>query len=152
MSMTSINYTPYQRSDRHLCMALFDRNCPQFFAHEERVEYEQFLDADPLNYWLVGQPEDPMACYGLSIEGGEAGINWIMVDPFSHRRGLGRAMVERALLMFAEHNASQLNVATSQHAVSFFERFGLIEISRTLHGWGLGMHRIDMTMSLTQRR
>jgi len=145
-----LTYTAYQKRHRHLCMALFEQNCPQYFAVEERADYRKFLDSAPENYWLVGQSDECVACYGLSIEGSDASINWIMVDPTAHRRGIGSAMIARAFSILTDHRVTHLKVATSQHAVRFFARFGLTETSRTLNGWGLGMHRIDMEMDFRE--
>ena len=41
----------------------------------------------------------------------------------------------KGLDLFKEHNVKELRV-TSQHANRFFERYGLVETSTTLHGWG----------------
>ena len=144
--MAPLTYTVYQRRYRHLCVALFEQNCPQYFAVEERGDYAQFLDSAPENYWLVGGANDCVACYGLTIQGSDASINWIMVDSTAHRRGIGSAMIARAFSIFTDHSVTHLKVATSQHAVRFFARFGLTERSRTMNGWGLGMHRIDMEL------
>ncbi len=144
--MAPLTYTTYQKRHRHQCMALFEQNCPHFFAVEERADYEQFLDSAPQNYWLVRQSDDCVACYGLTIQGSDASINWIMVDPTAHRRGIGSAMIARAFSIFTDHGVTHLKLATSQHAVRFFARFGLTERSRTMNGWGLGMHRIDMEL------
>ena len=84
----------------------------------------------------------------MTIERDVAGIDWIMVDPSHQSMGVGDAMVKRAFDLFNKHSVKELTVATSQHANRFFERYGLVEISTTLHGWGKGMHRIDMVMSL----
>lgn len=85
--MAPLTYTAYQKRHRHLCMALFEQNCPQYFAVEERGDYAQFLDSAPENYWLVGGANDCVACYGLTIQGSDASINWIMVDPTRSSKG-----------------------------------------------------------------
>ena len=84
----------------------------------------------------------------MNIERDVASIDWIMVDPSHELMGVGDAMVKRALDLFNKHNVKEIKVATSQHANRFFERYGLVETSTTLHGWGKGMHKIDMVMSL----
>ena len=89
-----------------------------------------------------------VACYGVTIERDVASIDWIMVNPSHQSMGVGNAMVKRAFDLFKKHNVKELRVATSQHANRFFERYGLVETSTTLHGWGKGMHKIDMVMSL----
>ena len=89
-----------------------------------------------------------VACYGVTMERDVASIDWIMVDPSHQSMGVGDAMVKRAFDLFAKHYVKEVKVATSQHANRFFERYGLVETSTTLHGWGQVMHKIDMGMSL----
>ena len=146
--MKELIFSDYHPSDRPTCSELFERNCPAYFAIEERPEYQAFLAAEPKPYWLAWADNVAVACYGVTIERFVASIDWIMVDPSHQSLGVGDAMVKRAFDLFNKHNVKELKVATSQHANRFFERYGLIETSTTLHGFGKGMHRIDMVMSL----
>ena len=146
--MNELIFSDYHPSDRPTCSAFFERNCPAYFAIEERSEYQAFLEAEPAQYWLGWANNVAVACYGVTMERDVASIDWIMVDPSHQSMGVGDAMVKRAFDLFNKHNVKELKVATSQHANRFFERYGLVEISTTLHGWGKGMHRIDMVMSL----
>ena len=146
--MNELTFSDYDPSDQPTCSALFERNCPAYFAIEERSAYQAFLEAEPKPYWIAWTDNVAVACYGVTIERDVAGIDWIMVDPSYQSKGVGDAMVKRAFNLFNKHNVKEVKVATSQHANRFFERYGLVEISTTLHGWGKGMHRIDMVMSL----
>ena len=38
-----MQFRAYQPADREACLALFDENCPAFFAPNEREDYEAFL-------------------------------------------------------------------------------------------------------------
>ena len=146
--MNELIFSDYHPSDRPTCSALFERNCPAYFAIEERSAYQAFLEAQPKPYWIAWTDNVAVACYGVTIEHDVAGIDWIMVDPSYQSKGVGDAMVKRAINLFNKHNVKEVKVATSQHANRFFERYGLVETSTTLHGWGQGMHKIDMVMSL----
>ena len=146
--MNELIFSDYHPSDRPTCSALFERNCPAYFAIEERSAYQAFLEAQPKPYWIAWTDNVAVACYGVTIERDVAGIDWIMVDPSYQSKGVGDAMVKRAINLFNKHNVKEVKVATSQHANHFFERYGLVETSTTLHGWGQGMHKIDMVMSL----
>ena len=146
--MNELMFSDYHPSDRPTCSALFERNCPAHFAIEERSAYQAFLEAEPKPYWIAWTDNVAVACYGVTIERDGAGIDWIMVDPSYQSKGVGDAMVKRAFNLFNKHNVKEVKVATSQHANRFFERYGLVETSTTLHGWGEGMHKIDMVMRL----
>ena len=146
--MNELIFSDYHPSDRTTCSALFERNCPAYFAIEERSAYQAFLKAEPKPYWIAWTDNVAVACYGVTIERDGAGIDWIIVDPSYQSKGVGDAMVKRAFNLFNKHDVKEVKVATSQHANRFFERYGLVETSTTLHGWGQGMHKIDMVMSL----
>ena len=146
--MHELIFSDYHPSDRPTCSALFERNCPTYFAIEERSEYQAFLEAEPKQYWLAWANNVAVASYGVTVEIDVASIDWIMVDPSHQSMGVGDAMMQRAFDLFKVLGLKKLKVATSQHANRFFEHYGLVETIITLHGWGKGMHKIDMVMSL----
>ncbi len=39
-------FRPYQTADREACLGLFDANCPEFFAPNERADYVAFLETE----------------------------------------------------------------------------------------------------------
>ena len=43
-----------------------------------------------------------------------------------------------------EKNKKTAMISTSQHANSFFKKYGAREIAFIENGWGRGMHKIDM--------
>ena len=46
----TLQFAPYADGDREACLALFDANCPTFFAPNERADYAAFLDQCPPDY------------------------------------------------------------------------------------------------------
>ena len=89
-----------------------------------------------------------VACYGVTIAKSTASIDWIMADPSHQLIGVSDDMMKRAFDILKTHDVNELKVPTSQHANRFFERYGLTETKTTLHGWGKGMQKIEMVMSL----
>ena len=102
--MNELMFSDYHPSDRPTCSALFERNCPAYFAIEERSAYQAFLEAEPKPYWIAWTDNVAVACYGVTIERDVAGIDWIMVDPSYQSKGVGDAMVKRAFNLFNKHN------------------------------------------------
>ncbi len=43
-------FRDYEESDQAACRAIFDANCPEFFALNERDDYLLFLDANTPGY------------------------------------------------------------------------------------------------------
>ena len=134
------------------CLRLFDDNCPAYFAVEERQEYLNFLRSNPRHYF-VGIYNSDVACafgYGAPIDEAPS-LNWIMVDPKRHRCGLGQQMMGQYIAYLRAHNKEYGSIATSQHAEAFFQRHGAQRTAYVEHGWGAGMHRIDMTLPVNCR-
>ena len=144
--MTPIAFTPYEADDRGACLAMFDANCPDFFAPNERADYALFLEAMAAGGYHVGRVEGRALCaFGVTAQAdGSAGLNWIRTAPEARGAGHGRAMMAAAETMALDLGARLVHIAASQHSAPFFARFGAVEISRTEDGWGPAMHRIDM--------
>lgn len=145
---------PYSPADRDACLALFDANCPEFFAANERADYEAFLDAMPDGYEVSALADGAIAgAYGLIARApGVASLNWILVDPRSQRQGTGSAMMRRAAELAATKGVTLITIAASHKSAPFFARFGAVPLQETPDGWGPGMHRIDMEWRPASRR
>jgi len=80
-----LNFVNYDKSYLYDCLKLFDANTPQFFAENERSDYEIFLAGNPENYNVGFLNEDVVAVFGISIDSQHTRgrITWIMVSPHS---------------------------------------------------------------------
>ncbi len=138
---------PFRPADRAACLALFDANCPAFFAPNERTDYEVFLDANFPGYEVwCDEAGTVVGASGVLPEDGRPTLRWILIAPAAQGRGLGRAMMGRAVERMRALGGGPLRIATSQHSVAFFRKFGARETARTPDGWGPGMHRIDLVL------
>lgn len=138
---------PYQPADREACLALFDENCPAYFAPNERADYVRFL-AEKTAHYRVGLLGDRVVgAFGvLPDEPQGLALRWILLSPRMQRQGLGTQIMERVLELARAHGAESLYIGASHRSAPFFERFGARETARTPHGWGPEMHRVDMTL------
>lgn len=135
--------------DKAACLAIFDANCPEFFAANERDDYVRFLDAEIDGYEVCELDGRVVGAFGLMSNGvGEHHLNWIMLDPGSQGAGIGQAMMDRIIAVAREVQATLVGIAASHKSAPFFARFGAQHISRTEDGWGPGMHRIDMELEI----
>jgi GNAT superfamily N-acetyltransferase len=140
---------PYQPKDLASCLLLFDENCPDFFAPNERAEYSAFLEGSPEGYEVVILDGRVVGAFGLSPhEAGGLAVRWIMVSRHVHGRGLGSTMMERMLASARSQGAKQLHIAASHKSAPFFARFGASETARIKDGWGPDMHRVEMHLPL----
>ena len=145
-----ITFSPYEPTWFDACQALFESNCPAFFASEERQDYEDFLLSQRRHYF-VGLNHGRVVCafgYGAGTDDAPS-LHWIMVDPSHKGRGLGNAMMQQYIGFLVQNRRSRGAIATSQHAESFFLRYGANRLAFAENGWGAGMHRIDMTLPIS---
>jgi len=138
-------FLPFAAARRDDCLALFDANCPAFFAPNERADYAAFLDRADEAYALAMLDDTLAGAFGVFPgAAGRAHLNWIMLHPERQGAGLGRAIMAEAARRALALDAAAVDIAASQHSAPFFARFGATETALTPDGWGPGMHRIDM--------
>lgn len=134
----------YSAADHAACLALFDANCPEYFAPNERAEYQDFL-GDGGDYRVCVREARVVGAYGLAphAEGGTA-IRWILLDPVVHGAGIGRAIMTGVLEELRTSGRMPLHISASHMSAPFFARFGAQTLSTVPDGWGPGMHRVEM--------
>jgi len=143
------SFRPYFSTDREACLAVFDANCPEFFAPNERVDYISFLDAVPDSYEVCEVAGRVMAAFGLVSDHRKGiSLNWIMLDPQSQGVGIGSAMMKRVISLGRASQSSWLKIAASHKSAPFFAKFGAVATVHTEDGWGPGMDRVDMELQL----
>jgi GNAT superfamily N-acetyltransferase len=90
------SFRAYQAKDLEACLSLFDANCPEFFAPNERADYLAFLDAAWRDYEVCLVGGRVAGAYGLLPQGTNGlVIRWILIDPKVQGQGLGSAMMHR---------------------------------------------------------
>jgi GNAT superfamily N-acetyltransferase len=160
MSEARVGFSPYDEAHRDRCLAVFDANCPEFFAPNERVEYVAFLDRSPAGYEVCLVDGEVAGAFGVIVMDESADgasdlrLHWVLIDPVMQGRGVGtsimRRVVGRARDSRAAAGTSSVQIAASDRSAPFFARFGAVEVRRTPDGWGPGMHRVDMVLSVAR--
>ena len=146
-----LEFTPFVSTRRAACLAIFDQNCPDFFAPSERAGYERFLE-ESVDGYRVGLIDGRVAAaFGVTKTdvGGRCRLSWIMVGRDAQGRGVGRAIMADVLRQAAASGAQWVDIAASHKSAAFFAKFGARERSRTNNGWAPGMHRIDMELPVS---
>jgi GNAT superfamily N-acetyltransferase len=139
---------PYLLADRAACLALFDANCPAFFAPNERPDYVRFLEDDPAGYEVWLDADQVIGAHGVNPQPPDALVlRWILVSPHAQGRGLGSAILARARATLVASGTARLLISASHRSAPFFVRFGARELSRIQDGWGPGMHRVEMELT-----
>ena len=147
--MTNILFRAYGDADYVTCLDIFDANCPEFFAPNERQEYEAFLNGDSKGYEVCEVDGRVLGAFGLFDDGQDVkAINWIMLDPRTQGIGVGSKIMDRMIHLGCTSETKTVRIATSPKAAPFFAKFGATPTSSTVDGWGPGMDRIDMVLPL----
>lgn len=73
---------------------------------------------------------------------------WGMVDRTRHRQGIGTTLVRVRLHRAAQAGVREVRLDTSQHSRAFYERLGFQAGSVMADGYGPGLDRCDMVLTL----
>ena len=107
----SLHFRPFLLSDREACLAVFDTNCPEFFAPNERRNYEQFLAGNPSTYEVWIRSHKIVGAYGFKIssERNRSRISWIMVDASARGKGLSvrKTLTEHRTIFYIRLNVTK---------------------------------------------
>ena len=131
-------------------MDIFDANCPEYFAPNERQEYEDFLEEVPDDYEVCEADGRVCGAFGLFDDGDSVkALNWILLDPKTQGIGVGSKIMERVEYLGRASETKIVRIAASHKSAPFFARFGANTTSFTKEGWGPGMDRVDMELKLS---
>jgi GNAT superfamily N-acetyltransferase len=147
--MSKISFRSYSDADRQPCISIFDANCPEFFAPNERQDYEEFLEREPGEYEVCEVEGRVLGAFGLFVDSeGMKTLNWILLDPQTQGIGVGSTIMERVIQLSRASQTRVVKIAASHKSAPFFARFGASPTLLTKNGWGSGMDRVDMELSL----
>ncbi len=146
--LSGIPFRPYKPTDRDACLRLIDENTPAFFAPNERADYTAYLDGPPKHYWVLPHEQEIMAAFGFSTQGTRGRIQWIMTSDKTRGTGIGRRMMRLVIQIAEEATIVHIDIAASQLSAPFFARYGAKEKGIIPDGWGPGLDRVDMVLTL----
>jgi len=153
-----MKFRAYLPSDRSACIALFKSNMPKFFDPIELPLYEGWLDAQDQSvialkenraehYFVAERDGTIVACGGLCIREAKDAVSmaWGMVDNSLHKQGIGKAFLEFRIRTAQElYPGFEIELDTTQHSYTFFEKYGFRVVKITEDAYAPGMHRYDM--------
>lgn len=144
-----LEFRSYCANDKASCLNLFDENCPEFFAPNERTDYLEFLNTNPTGYEICVMAGAVVGAFGLIGQSKEAAsLNWILLSPQVQGQHIGSSIMDRVVELAKRSKITHINIAASHKSSSFFERFGACAVETIENGWGPGMHRVNMVLAL----
>ncbi len=153
--MSTPTLRPFTVSDEAACLAIFDSNCPEFLDPSERADYEEFLvsHATSKSYMVIEQSGDIVAGGGIAFypDDNTGWFCWGLVKRDRHNQGLGRQLTRARIdLALGREGIIRLELDTSQKTKAFYESFGFVTKQVTENGYGPGLDRYDMVLSLSK--
>lgn len=145
----ALSFRAYTNKDYKDCLSLFDENCSEFFAPNEKTDFEEFLAETTQGYEVCLLNGQIAGAFGTFAQGSAvAKIDWILLARQAQGSGIGSVIMDRIITQAKALNCQQLSIATSHKAYRFFENKGAKIVSRKEHGWGPNMHKIDRVLDL----
>lgn len=130
---------------------MFDENCPQYFAPNERKDFLEYLSDYGSEYIIYEQDRQIKCAFGLNLDTSvkTASIRWIMVTRGSHQQCLGKVMMQHAIERAKTYPEIQaIAISASQHSAPFFAKWGAVTQNTLENGWGPEIHRVGMLLPL----
>jgi len=144
--MEIISYEPKYKEQ---VLALFDANCPFYFAAEERNDFDYYLDHQLELYFVVLENETVLGCGGINFENETAIISWDMIDPNHHKKGIGSLLLQHRINTIKSLDGmTKIVVRTSQHTDGFYEKngFTLLEVKKNYWAFGFDLYLMEMEL------
>jgi N-acetylglutamate synthase-like GNAT family acetyltransferase len=152
VGMSNYRVRAVVKSDFEACVALMRENTPAFFTHAELAEFEPWLESNTSPYLVIETDSgEIIACGGYHVDVGatSAALMWGTVARNRHRQGIGSLLLrERLKRIAADGRVLRVALDTSEHSRGFFERHGFQVVSIQANGFGPGLDRCHMRLSL----
>lgn len=146
---------PWTSADREPTLAVFDSNMPRYFKPFERPLYEEYLASLPredMPYFVLEQAGVVVGAGGVALsEAKDARMCWGIVHQDLHGQGLGRALLLFRILAGAAKGAVTSSLDTIPEVAPFFVRHGFAITGEVENGYGPGLHRRDLAITLDEK-
>lgn len=141
----------YKATDSQQLIKLFELNTPAYFDPSEQAEFEDFLQSDPANYFVVEESDKILGCGGFDVlENGSLGrLAWDFLHPDAQGKGYGSQLINHCLEELKSIGTIKtIDVRTSQFAYTFYARFGfeLIEIEDDYWAKGFDLYYMKLVI------
>lgn len=117
----------YNSSDKKAVLELLSSNSPKYFAVSEQKDFENYLENEIEDYFVVEENATIVASGGVNYFPKEkiARISWDIVALESHGKGIGKKLLQHRInLLKSNTDVESIVVRTSQHAYLFYQKMG----------------------------
>ena len=117
----------YSHKDKSKVIDLLKLNIPKYFDYSEKSEYENYLENEVEDYFVVEEDAKIIGAGGINYFAKEriARISWDIISPNSQGKGVGKELTEYRIKYLNENPAVEyIVVRTSQLVYRFYEKLG----------------------------
>lgn len=145
MFFMPVHIRPYSKTDSGELLTILDLNTPQYFAIEERRDFEIYLEKEIDDYFVITIDETIVGSGGINYDhkNGIAKISWDIISPLYHGQGIGTKLLHyRIDHLKTKYPKLSIVVRTSQVAYRFYEKnsFELVEIQKDYWAKGFDLY------------
>ena len=135
----------YTLSDKKKLIQLIQLNTPTYFDPSETKEYDDYLDQEIEDYFVVEEDSMMIAAGGINYMYDQkiARISWDMVHPEHQGKGIGSLLLQHRLThLQGNPNIEIIEVRTSQLTHKFYGKSGfkLVEIKENFWAPGFDLY------------
>ena len=123
----------YKSNDKNTLMHLLLLNTPKYFAVEEKLDFDYYLENEIERYFVLEYDEQIVGCGGINFSDNNtiAVISWDIIHPEYQGKSLGTRLLKyRINKLNLMKTVQKTIVRTAQHTYPFYKKqgFELIEI------------------------
>lgn len=127
--MKTLMIKKYSLQDKSSLIELLKLNVPLHFAQSEIADFEQYLEHNIEQYFIVFLDQKAVAAGGINFDNNFTigKISWDFVHPEYQGKGIGKLLLEHRLnILNTMPNVTQIKVRTSQLAYLFYQKNGFM--------------------------
>ena len=139
----------FQVSDKSALLRLINLNTPKYFAVNEKVDFEHYLENERELYFVLIVETKIVGCGGINFEEEESIgiISWDMIHPEFHGKGFGKQLLDYRLAeLNSKKSVKKIIVRTSQLTYRFYEKAGFKIVEIIPNYWAEGFDLYSMEM------
>lgn len=140
-----IEIREYKATDKSYLMNLLELNTPKYFANEERIDFEKYLENERELYCVLLYDEKIVGCGGINFDDNNTTgkISWDILHPEYQGKSLGTKLLKHRIEKLKSMDTIlKIQVRTSQLAYRFYEKqgFELKEIKKDYWAKGFDLY------------
>lgn len=135
----------YNSEDKSKLINVLELNIPKYFSRSEIKDFEDYLNNEIQQYFVVEFNGEVIGSGGINIENNSktGKISWDFINPNFQGLGVGKKLLDyRIEILKSMKDIEIISVRTSQLAYKFYQKSGFVlkEIQKDFWAEGLDMY------------